>query len=263
MRGVGSGSMGRHRIASLPIRVYDEDAADDHWRGRLPIYRITFTSALDNYTNQLNESLNFSESEADALKRFSNDVRKLAEFRLFRGGGPGTIRFSYNEVDGEQISAGKIDSESWAAAMHLLRPLTLEEAKSKHNFYRVRNIIAKQLETDEAKEHLETIKKGFQGKLAPMIFSRGKTKSGTKLQYDSFGRVVGGESMDAIYKKWLHAFEHHDDEDKQAYFEEWFKLTSRTSIEALIWTHINEIMRAMVHLSDLIDEILSKGKRIG
>ena len=86
----------------------------------MPSYKITFSSALDNYSHQLNEGLEFSESESAALKRFSSDVRKLAGFKIFKEGGPGAIRFSYNKVDGEQISAGQIDFEAWAAAMHLL-----------------------------------------------------------------------------------------------------------------------------------------------
>lgn len=182
--------------------------------------------------------IEFSEEELCLLRAYCDDAWRLRTSALF--GEKAANKFTLNWKMGEKptFTGDPIDDEAWAAGMHRLRPLLLDNEPT--SFLQTASLLGKRIQNSAVLERLKILRRRFRGELAPMQISLGID-----------GKV---RSMDEIFDMWINAFEHHRDRDKQEFFERTSKFAPEHQMRHYINMHAAEKLRAIRGLMKLIVE---------
>jgi len=190
--------------------------------------------------------ISFSGEDWNALERFVREADKLRATRFAQEGLGGSIAIKFNHKSGVSSKAKAIDDEAFSTLILKARPFLLGNENT--NFFRIWKMLSKYLHTYEVFfDHLQEIKAYFQlsrmSKL-PKFYNLGEIP-------DSHQDVMD----------WLNAYEYHRDEEKRVKIEKKLGLfgTDQNGAPVIAFA-ITEMVQAIFHLSDFIENLLESKK---
>lgn len=181
----------------------------------------------------------FTDEQVRVLRAYCKDAWKLRNSAIYGDKAANKFSLSWTEADGITFIGDPIDDEAWDAGMHRLRPLILSNEPA--SFYNVASLLAKQVKNGPIHARLRHLRKKFKGELMP-----------AQLTWFDAGAPV---SMEAIFDRWLNAFEHHRDHEKQDFFSRTKTLASQHQMRHFVNMHAAEKLRAIMGLFKLILDI--------
>lgn len=172
----------------------------------------------------------FTQEEWTILNDYKLYADELYGIRLIKEGFNSNIKLSYKRDKGVEIQTNLPDWEDVIVFLHKYRPFGLKDEPT--YFYKVTNIISKNIENNYFRKFIKKQRNFFCGK---------SMQNQIIIKRDNI--VINSEK---ILDKWLNAYEYHRDKEKQKFIEK-----------------INKIMPEEFSQAIFVCLLIDKGKAIG
>jgi len=184
----------------------------------------------------------FSEDDIAVLKQYCEHTARLRNTTIVKEGLSSEVKMA--GVDGDaakvQTSRGQLDFELIGSFLHHLRPLYLSEDPA--SFERVAGLMGQRFSNKAMKRHLKAVRSV-------------KDKS----PYSGFGQFSIGEVPvwdNETLKKWLYAFEYHQDPEKKEYLKHVEAALGQDGIRTVFVQQLTQQANAFFHLESLAQFII-------
>ncbi len=183
-----------------------------------------------------NLSISIADDEWSTLLEFKQCIDKLNESDAMKSGLKVNYGFKYNAGEGLKLESSKPSDDVVAILLHRLRPVILQNEKT--NFYKVCNILSKNINHPKFHEIIKGIRDLYSG--------------------NHFQKQIVIKTNDVILNsddvlmKWLNAHEYHRDEDKKKYIEELHKALPFENTKTIYISMIIDKINASLCLSHII-----------
>ena len=166
----------------------------------------------------------------------------MVNIELHQKGGPGSLTLNYDVNVGFSYSVDLPPNDQVLALMHRLGPFVLKNEPT--YFYKICNILGKQIKDEDFRKYLESVKNLFSGQ--------------------NFRNIAVLRSNDIIInsedtlKIWLNAYEYHRDPDKRVELEMLHKIVPIEASRAIFIMMLYDMSRAIFIISNMIKIFIGK-----
>lgn len=184
----------------------------------------------------------FSDADIAVLKQYCEHSARLRSTTIVKEGLSSEVKMA--GVDGDaphvQTSRGDLDFELIGSFLHHLRPLYLSDDPA--SFDKVAGLIGRRFSNKAMKRHLKAIRSV-------------KDKS----PYSGFGQFTIGDVPlwdNETLKKWLYAYEYHQDPEKKEHLKHVEANLSQEGIRTVFVQQLSQQVSAYFHLESLAHFII-------
>ncbi|KPV54671.1 hypothetical protein SE17_02260 [Kouleothrix aurantiaca] len=184
----------------------------------------------------------FSDDDWRRLENFAQYADELLRTKFAQKGDTGELRVQSTEEGGLQFEARLPDWDDVTVFLHKFRPILLQNEST--FFYKIVNILARELEHPYVRGFLQREKARYSGKILQSAF-----------QITSNDIIINSEQA---VSDWLNAYEYHRAEDKQALLEKVHTMFPLDASKVLFLSVLNEKLFAVYNVAGFIQVMVGK-----
>jgi hypothetical protein len=188
----------------------------------------------------------FSDDDWIILEEFVQYADELSNTKFIQSGKWGELKIEWDQEPSMKVSTKLPNWDDVIVFLHKFRPLLLQNERT--NFYKVHNILAKELANAHFRNLLGQYHELYSGKLMQSGF-----------QFRSNDTLINSES---ILFDWLNSHEYHREKEKQEFIQNLHQMIPLDASKVIFLRQLVHKAIAVFNLAGLIRVVLGKQKSI-
>ena len=206
-------------------------------------YELNLT--IEETGEDITQSGELSDADCELLEEFTQYADDLYNTDLIQVGGWGELNIEWSQ-NSMKVNTKLPQWDNVIVFIHKFRPLLLQNEST--NFYKIYNILAKELDHPHFRNLLNQYREQYSGKTM---------QSGFRVTHD--GVLINSEK---ILLDWLNAHEYHRNKDKQEYIDSLHRLIPLDASKVILLRLLAEKALGVFKLSAFIQVVLGKQKSL-
>lgn len=203
-------------------------------------YDISLT--IDDTGETVSASGELSDEEVKILEAFVQEAEQVWQTDFIQTGEKGQFKIQWNEESGTQVETVLPEWSQVIVFLHKFRPILLQNEKT--NFYKLHNLLAKNLDQPLFRRSLSYQHELFSGK-----------HNQAKFQFRSNKVLLNSEK---VLFDWLNSHEYHREEEKQKFIESLHQMMPLNFSKVIFLGLLVDKAIASINIADLARVLLGK-----
>lgn len=186
----------------------------------------------------------FQEDAWNLLMEFLEYVDDLMNTQFVKDGMPASLNIKWEQNTDMMVSTKLPDWDDVTVFLHKFRPIGLQSEST--NFYKICNILSKELVHPHFRNMIDEQREIFSGK---------RTQTAFRIQSNNV--VLNSEKV--LYD-WLNAFEYHRDKEKRQFIEQLHQMFPLDASRVLFLGLLSDKTQAIYNIAVLVRVVVGKQK---
>jgi hypothetical protein len=188
----------------------------------------------------------FSDNERELLEEFVEHAEGVLNTKFLQSGDWGKLGIKWDENKNMKVTTELPAWDDVIVFLHKFRPLLLQNERT--NFYKIHNLLAKNLDHPYFRSLLGKQREVFSGKASQSI-----------MQFRSNDVLINSEN---ILFDWLNSHEYHREKEKKEFIESLHKMIPLDASKVLFLRLLTDKALATYNMTAFIRVVLGKQKQV-